>query len=310
MVQISTAGAYSAILANLTTAQNQVATAVAQTSSGKKASDLQGYAASSETLTALQAVQTKVSGYLSDSQNTAAKLNLQDLALTQLSGDATSAAQAVSNALASGSAVSLMQSLQSAFSDATGQLNTQYDGQYLFAGGQTNTKPVAATQLSDLTAAPSIASLFNNDQNQPVTRLDDSTTVKTGFLADQLGTPLFSVLQSIQAYAQGPNGPLTGTLTAAQQTFLQGQLATLQAAGTGLTAATAQNGALQNQVTAVQTNLTAQQTTLKTLFGDTADADMAQVAVNLQQAQLAMQASAQVFQVLKSSSLASLLPVA
>jgi flagellar hook-associated protein 3 FlgL len=309
MDQISTAGAYSAVLAGLNNAQTQLNTAVAQTSSGMKSSDLQGFAGNAETLTAMQNVQTQVTGYLNNSQNTASVLSTQDAALTQLGTSVTTASSAVSNAVATGNGDGLIASLQAAYESATEALNTQYNGQYLFSGGQVNTPPVSATSLTALAAAPTVASVFQNGQAQTTTQLDGSTTIQTGFLASQLGKPLFNVLQAIQTYSNGPNGPLTGTLTATQSSWLQGQIASLQSAGTGVTDATAQNGVLQDQVTAVQSNLTAQQTSLQTMIGNVADADMAQVATNLQQAQLALQASAQVFQTLKTTSLASLLPI-
>ena len=47
-----------------------------------------------------------------------------------------------------------------------------YDGKYLFAGGQINTKPVTALQLTDLTAGPPISSFFQNDQYKAKAKLD------------------------------------------------------------------------------------------------------------------------------------------
>jgi flagellar hook-associated protein 3 FlgL len=310
MDRVTTSGMYNGVLANLMSAQNQVNTAVAQTSSGMKATDLKGFGANAETLTAAQNVLATTTGYLNNTQNTASQLSMQDQALTQLGSDVTSASQAVTAAIGSGSGATLMQSLQGYFSDAVGQLNVQYNGQYLFSGGQVNTQPVTATSLSDLTSAPSVASLFQNGQEVGSTKLDGTTSIQTGFLASNLGTPLFNALQAIQAYNDGPNGPFGSTLTAAQATFLQSQVATLNSVADGVTTAQGQNGIAQNQVTAAQTGLASQQTTLQGMIGDIANANLAQVAANLQQAQLAVQATAQVFASLKSTSLASLLPIA
>ena len=90
-----------------------------------------------------------------------------------------------------------------------------------------NTPPVTATSLSDLTAGPPIASFFQNDQSGQAKARSTRTTVTTGLLASKLGTPLMTAFQTIQAFDQGPNGPFTGQLTAAQRTFLQGQLTSL-----------------------------------------------------------------------------------
>ena len=100
-----------------------------------------------------------------------------------------------------------MQEVQSQFQTAVGGLNSQYDGKYLFAGGQIATQPVTATALTDLTSGPPIASFFQNDNYQVQAKLDDSTTVTTGQLASTLGTPMMAAFQAIQAFDAGPGRP-------------------------------------------------------------------------------------------------------
>jgi flagellar hook-associated protein 3 FlgL len=308
MERISTATAYNAVLANLMLSQSQEMQINAQVASGKNATDLQGYGVGAETLTAMQTVQGQVSSYLDTGQVVTAKLSSQNTGLTQVGGAATSASQAISNALASGSGDTLMQALQSAFNDAVQGLNTQFNGQYVFGGGQVNTQPVSATSLTDLTNAPSIASLFHNDQVVQSAKISANTTVQTGFLADQLGTSLFNAFQAIEAYAQGPGGPFSGNLTPAQTAFLQSQLASFNGAATSLNTSAGKNGLLQSEVSNTQTDLGDQQTTLQSLIGNITDTNMAQAASNLQQAQLALQASAKIFSNLANSSLVTLLP--
>lgn len=308
MDRISTASSYSAILASLNSAQAAQNAAIAQVSTGMKATDLKGFGATAQTLTAMQTVQANVSAYLDQTQIVSDRLSSQDTAFSSLADAAQGSSKAVTDALGSGNASALMQTLQGYYQSAVGALNTQFNGQYLFSGGKVNTAPVSATDLTSLAAASPLSTVFQNGQLTPTSQVDSSTTIQSGFLADQVGTPLFTALQAIQTYNQ-TNGPFGATLTAAQTTFLQSQVAVLNAANTGIVNLQGQNGLMQNQVAAAQTDLTNQQTTLKTMIGDTANADLAQAAANLQQAQLAIQASAQVFQSLKSDSLASLLPI-
>jgi flagellar hook-associated protein 3 FlgL len=217
---------------------------------------------------------------------------------------------AVTSALAAGMGDDLMQSLETQFQSATQGLNTTYNGEYIFAGGQVNTPPVSVSSMTALGAAPSVASVFQNDQTISSAQVSPNTTVQTGFLANQLGTPLMTALQAIQTYANGPNGPFTGALTTNQIAFLTSQIATLNSAASALTTTAAQNGGIQSQVSNVQNDLTDQQSTLATMIGNIADANVAQVSSNLQQAQLAMQASAQVFLALQNSSLLTVLTAA
>jgi flagellar hook-associated protein 3 FlgL len=307
MERISTASAYNGVLNNLLNAENTQANLANQISSQQVSTDLKGYASKAETLTALQSVQSQVTGYLSNGQVITSQLSTQDTALTQLSGAATAAAKAVTSAIAADSGDTLIQSLQAAFSNAVQGLNTQFNGTYVFSGGNSNSAPVNVTSLSALGAAPSIAGVFTNTQHLAQTQITPTTSVQTGFLANQLGTPLFTALQAIQQYDQGPNGPFSGNLTPAQQTFLQGQIASLTSASTGITTAVSQNGEAQSEVASAQTSLSNQQTTLTGLIGDITNVDLAKASSDLSQAQLAVQASSRVFESLQSTSLLSVL---
>ena len=309
MDRVSTSGLYGSVLANLSTAQNAQVSASTQVSSGKKATDLKGFGGAAETLTAMQSVQSQTTSFLDQSNLLANKLTMQDTAMSQLGAAAQSASQAISDALASGDGTALMQTLTGNFQDAVGALNTTYNGEYLFSGGQVNTKPVTAQSLADLTSPATVAGVFTNDQHAATNQINSNTTLQTGFLADQLGTPLFSALQAIQNFQQSV-GSFNGPLTEAQKSFLQTQLAAIQSATTGVTSATAQNGLTQKQVDSNITALNDQQTSLTGLIGNITDADLAQASTNLATAQQAIQASAQVFQTLKNSSLVSLLPIA
>src|SRR5215831_13384581 len=118
MDRISTASAYNNVLANLMAAQIAQTVAGNQLSSSEKSTDLQGYGTGAETLTALQATATQVTGYLNNSQVIGAKLATQDNALNEVAGGAGDTLKAITAALASGNGTTLMASLQNAFSNA------------------------------------------------------------------------------------------------------------------------------------------------------------------------------------------------
>jgi len=299
----STAGRYDALLQTLNAAETRQAQAGQQVASGKIGSDLSAYAPRADTLVATQAVKARTDAYVASNQAVADRLTVQAQALGEVSSATAGAKQAVLSALAGGDASTLLTSLQSSLGQAAGALNAQVDGRYLFGGGDNAGPPAAAQSLGDLTAAPSVAAVFKNGAVAKVDRLDDQTTLQTGVTAAAAGTPLFQALQAVQAYAAGPNGPLNGKLTSAQSSFLQGVVQQLGAASASSIGLEAQTGALQNQVSASQTALTACQTALTGVLGDLTDVDEADAATRLQQAQNAVQASAQVFAALKTSSL-------
>ncbi len=308
--RISTAGGYSAILANLMAAENRQTDAENRVSTQKNGVDLKAYANQVETLTAMQAVDARITNYQTQNGQIAAKLTIQDQGLSAIAGSATGVRQAIADALASGNADALMQSVQGQFQTAVSGLNTQYDGKYVFAGGQINTPPFSANQLSTLTSGPAIASFFQNDNLQVQAKLDDNTPVATGQLASNLATPMMTEFQALQAFDQGAGGPLSGPLTAAQTAFLTTQMQTWAGIATNLTTQTAQNGMVQKQVDDVASGLTTQHNSLASMMGNITDADMAKAATDLASAQLAVQATAKVLAGLQSDSLLTILPVA
>ena len=307
VTRVSTSGNYASVLANLMAAQQRQVNAGDRLATQKNGSDLKDYAKKAETLTAMRTVERRLTAYQDQNGLISAKLTTQDSALVQVVDAATATRQAIADALASDRGDNLMQDMQAQFQNAVEGMNTRYDGKYLFAGGQIDTKPVTATQLTDLTSGPAIASFFQNDQFKAQAKLDDSTTVTTGVLADNLGVNMLTGFQAIQAFHQGAGGPFNGQLTQAQRTFLQGVLANWDTIRSGTVAVAAQNGLVQQRVSQVKDSLVNQHDTLTMMVGDVTDADMAKAATDLTSAQTAVQAAAQVILSLRDTSLLNIL---
>lgn len=306
MNRVATGNSYSQVLNDLMRAQVRQQEANTQVSSGKTASDLKGFARQAETLLATRSIQTKVEGFLTQGKTLTAKLESQDLALTQTADAAAGARQAVAEALATGRGDALTSELSSWFSSASDSLNARFGGRYLFAGGQVDTQPVTAASMADLTTQPTVAAFFQNDNLIPASQLDESTTIQSGFLADDLGAGLFDAFRQIQAFVDA-NGDFTGQLSVTQEAFLQGMLDDFETARSDLTDATAQNGLIQNRVDKTLETQDARKSMLEGMVGGITDVDMAQAISRLQQAQTTVQASAQVFSALSQSSLLELL---
>jgi flagellar hook-associated protein 3 FlgL len=299
---VSTQNTYSVILADLIGAQNSELTAQQQVSTGKKGNDLQAFGDQTSNLVATNTVKARVDGLVSQLNNLQVKLNFQQTSLGQISDVAANLKQTLMNALASGQGDGIMSDLNSFFSEAAQALNSQYGGDYLFSGGQTQTKPFTATDPANLTTG-TVASFFQNGNLTPTNRIDDSTTIQTGFLASGVGQQLMQAFQDIQNFQQSVNGNFGGQLTQAQQNFLQTEVGNLDAIATATTQTTAQGGDIQKRVEDAATAQTDRQTTLTNVLGDITDVDMAKAATDLSQAQSAVQASAQVFLALKGMSL-------
>lgn len=303
MNTIATSTIYQSITTNLLSAENNQVTAEQQASSGMIANNLSGFGSQSQALVAAQSVQTNVNGLVNTLTQASTQLTFQQSALNQVSTIAQQLQTALTTAEGSGTGDGLMSQVQSLFSQAQSALNTQYNGQYVFSGGATSTQPFTATSLADLTTQPSVSSFFQNGSLTPVTRVDDNTTIQTGFLASDVGQNLMSAFQSIEAFQQSASGNFSGALTTAQQTYLTSAISQLNSVVASTTQTTAQGGSVQSQVQTALTTQTTRQSTLQQVIGGMTVADAAQAATNLTQAQTAFEASAQVFNSLKGMSL-------
>lgn len=304
MTRVATYGNYQSALLNLMNTQVRSAEAQERVSTQKNATDLTGFGRQSETLTALKGAQSRIQGFIDTAEAVTSRLTTQDLAMTQVDDGINGLREAIGNALSTDSAGSLMLEMEGQFQSIRGGLNMRHQGGYLFAGASTTTAPLSVGNLTELAAAPTVASVFQNDTLKTASRVADGTTLETGFLADELGTDALTILRDIQNFhATVGQGPLTGKLTEAQKTFLTTQLGRLEQAGTGVIDKMAKTGSLAKQVENISAGHTAQKNALDELVSNRTDADMAKAVTDLQLSQIAIQASAQVIGQLREVSL-------
>jgi len=308
MDAVSTASMFQSVLYNIQNEQQQLNVASTQASSEVVGDNLESYGSQAEQLVATNSLQSQVTGYITNNNLLSEKLSVQSQALQQVSDAAQSAVTGIGDAIANNDPTGLSTTLQAALSSAASALNTTYNGQYLFAGDATSTQPFNASSLSDLpaTSTPAaISTLFANGSTAPVSRLNSSTVTTTGFLASAVGTPLVTALTAFQNYVAST--PLSTPLTSDQSTELQSLETQFNTALTSANAVSAQNGLVQSQVATNVTDLTDQQTALQGVATNITSINLGQVETNITLAQNALQASADVFQTLQTSSLLNLL---
>jgi len=303
MNRIATFGNYQSALLDLMRAQTRAADAQERVSTQKIATDLTGFGRQSETLTALKGAESRIKGFMETAHAVSARLTTQDLALIQIGDGVAGLRQAIGSVLATDSAGPLMLELEGQFQSVRGGLTMRHQGGYIFAGAATTTSPVSVANLAQLSAAPTVASVFRNDTLKSASRVAEGTTLETGFLANEVGAEIFEILRDIQIYHAGPGGPLTGKVTQVQKDFLTTQLARLEPAATAIIDKTAKTGSLANQVESVNKGHQGQLNALGELVSDRTDADMAAAITDLELSQIAIQASAQVISQLRQVSL-------
>lgn len=307
MTRVATFQNTQSALLNLQRAQAREAEASREVATEKKADDLRGFGGAAEGVAALRSVHARVAGWTEQAEQLAGRLEVQDLHLTRVMDGAAEARAAIGNALATDRGEGLMTALAAAFGTAAAGLNAEHEGKPLFAGGRVEERPFAADRLSDLTAVPDVAELFTNDRLKSATRLGEATVVRTGELADEVGTELMAVFRRVQAFAEGPDGAFGHPLTDAQKSFLQTELGNFAAAQEGLIQTVARNGSAQRRVDDILAELDDRDLALTTLTAERTEVDRAEAVTKLQAAQTAVEASARVLAALKGSSLLELL---
>lgn len=308
MSRVSTLNTYESALVDLQRAQARQLKAQTELASEKRADDLAGYGRESESLSALRSMSTRLSGFIDSGESLKRRLGSQDVALGRAADAVQRARQSIANAVAAGRSDTLMIEIEGQLTDLNEALNSRHEGRYLFAGARVDTRPAVVTRLADLTD-PLFPAWFENDGLKAASRLDEATTVETGMLASEIGTAALNAFRELQLVHEsldpdGNSNALTGgPLKADQEQRLRAILDDFDDAYRNLTEHNAKNGALQNRVDAVLEAHEAQASSLQQLVQDKTGIDVAEAVTRLQQAQLAVQASAQVLAQLRTVSL-------
>jgi len=296
------------MLSQIMRANTALDTTQAQVASGKASTDYVGIGSKTGALEAARAAAARADAYRSNTQLAVTQTDLQDTQLTTLSSLAEQLKQAVTTAAGNGDGTNLMATAQSVFEQASAILNsTDSNGNYIYGGGQGNTKPFTATSLSDLVSG-SVSSYFQNGTQKKSVMVGDGQTVQIGVLASDIGTGLMTALKNL-ASADSPSGSLDGQLTGTQTANLTNNiLPSATSAYTGLNTVTATNGDTYNRLKDAVTNQQSQSTLYQGFVSDIEDVDMTQAISKLNQNQVALQAALEVTAKLGQLSLLNYLP--
>src|SRR5579863_2594134 len=198
----------------LSQTQSQVATGLVSTTYG-------GIGNKTDAMESARSQGALATGYASAAQLGVNQADLQDTQLNQLAALASQLQQDVTTAVATNDAATLMSQAQSIFDQATQILNSQdSNGNYIYAGGKSNTPPVSVSSLAALQALPSAASAFANGTQKSSVQVGANENVQVGVLASDVGTQLFQTLQDIANFNSGAGGNFGSTLTSGQSSFL------------------------------------------------------------------------------------------
>lgn len=199
------------------------------------------------------------------------------------------------------SAIGFPELLSENFSFVASSLNTKIGGSYLFAGSKTETQPVSSTDINDLRLAALSSDLFQNDNRPAKAQIANGIAVEFGVLADDFAGDLFSVYKDIATFDFAT--PISGKLTAAQRTFLVGEIANLDAAIDSAQTIQMRNGLKSQRLETIAQQHIDTSNFLEIFVSDLEDVNMAEAIMRLNTDQTALEASYQTLATLSRFSL-------
>jgi flagellar hook-associated protein 3 FlgL len=305
MTRVSSAMIPMSSLADLSRAQQSLIEASRQSSAQTRASDLKGYGREAQTLVSAERLVSRTQGFIATSRELSTRMDIQDVALGRASEGVAKLKEDMFQNVGLETGVGVRAQLEEAFAVLKDAMNVNLGGRYLF-GGVLNDRPPVTGTLSNLAAQPLTASIEQGAAAQTM-RIEEGRTVAAGVVAEDAVSLAMGAIKRLAELDEGPNGPFGEVLTPVQKQALTDELANLSDAFDHILSVQAENGRLSKEVESGAKRQAAQLETLNNAIGGIVDVDLAEVAVRLNQAQFAYQASAGVFNTLRNLSLLNLL---
>lgn len=298
MTRVSTVGQNQLLLVDLLRTQERLVDTQKQITSGRKASDYKTMAPDVSTLMGTKNILARTEQYINSNNELGRTLEVQNAAMQGLVDISSELRELVIGAIDTTSGLALRTRIDDLFTTAVSLLNTQEGGRYIFGGTRTDTAPIQTTTptgLEGLGAGNELLAFANNSLKSQ-SKVDDNLTLTHGVLATDIAEDLFEIMQDLMIYetANGFSNPLTD----AQQTFLIGKIPDLNTAFETLNASQAKNGSIQTTLEGVQQRHEEDRTFLMGFVSDIEDVDLAEAITRLNQQQLALEASFEVFSTL------------
>jgi flagellar hook-associated protein 3 FlgL len=309
MERISTYFRFEHARASITGLQDRLGQLQAQVGSGRLAQDLRGYAGEAGQIISGRTILAGIEARIAQAKELDGRFAMQDEAL----GQARAAALRMSEALMSADGLDdgrgIAQTLDGVFAEVKGALNAQWAGGYVFGGERIDAAPIlpaSAAALSDLVAYPTTNDFFAASARSQNADLGEGA-FPLAERAQTLAQGLFAAMRSLRQELDLSGGDFGKPLTAAQRTAITALQTQFRTAADGLGQAQARNGEQWKRVDEQLDRLEKRADYVTKELGGRVDADMAEVAMRLNQTTSQYQMSAQVFSQLRDMSLLNFL---
>lgn len=187
-MRVATFAQTNSMIADALRIQSVMANEQIQESSGQISSDFGGYGSTAQHVVNLQVSVTRAQSYIDAATMADSRVQVMYSAVGSMT-DIVTQLRSQLTAASTGSSTesnSVIATAQQYLEQMGSLLNTQYDGQYVFAGGKTETAPVDLTSFSSGTGSTTTAdtSYYSGDSEIASVRVSADQTVAYGVTAD------------------------------------------------------------------------------------------------------------------------------
>ncbi len=275
----------------------------AQVASGAKAKDLQGFGGAAGQLLNAQSLKSTADAHISVITQLEARFGVQASAQSQVSNAAGLLAQTIRDAISANDGRGISVDLPMSFASIISALNETWNGQPLFAGERQSGAPVKINSLDQLMAATGPADIFDESTRYQTIDLGSGVPIKLADKASDMAQPLFDTIKSLKSLLDGSGGEIGAPMSTSQVDTLTVIAEQLEREANDFTSAEGRTGQLQTRFSAERIRLQDRSNLLLKEIGEQADADIAEISVQINSLLVQYQASAKVFSDLSQLSL-------
>jgi len=296
VTNVSTYASLQGLLQNMGLAQNNLNNDQIAISSGFKSQTFDGINGSIDQLTSLNSQIARLSDYQQNNSIYTSQLQASNTILGQIEQLTTGIKNLIAGQMSgTASTASFQQQLQSNLTSLTSELNSTFQGKYLFGGTATNTPPIMSPVPTPVKIGVPDTSYYQGAAQDSTTRVGDGQVITNGIRADN---PAFQSLFAGIAQALQPNAGITDLTNAENlvDSGLQGVIAlqaTVNANIVNVQQVDTQSQSLQTYYTSLSTGMT--------------QADVVSLSTQVAQDQTVLEASFEAYSRISSLSLANFL---
>lgn len=295
MTRVSSFGQTELLIQSMLRNQERIFTDQLQITTGKRSQDFAGLGSDTISLLGARDFKSRTLTFIETIKTVDSRLAAYDLQLNGILNTASDFRQAILTTIAAEEAAAFDALLNESFTFIVSSLNTKVGGQFIFAGSKTDTRPVNASSIADLTAAAFATDLYQNDNNKTRARVSDSVELEFGITASEATTTLFESFKRIADFNAGGSGPLGGPLTATQRAFLVSELQLLDQAILDTRQFQIINGLAQQRIETISDQHADTSNFLDIFISDIEDVNIAEAISRLNLDQLSLEASFRTF---------------